>query len=98
MTQRARRIARAVVFFVALVVTPTLLELVGHAFGAKPPAWLISVSFPVVGAVFGVVETLLGRREAARQRRLIYPHCVQCGYDLTGNESGTCPECGCVFR
>ena len=21
-------------------------------------------------------------------------HCQACGYDLTGNESGTCPECG----
>jgi hypothetical protein len=29
-----------------------------------------------------------------RQRR-IPPHCCQkCGYDLTGNTSGTCPECG----
>ncbi|HUN82210.1 MAG TPA: hypothetical protein VMV81_11955, partial [Phycisphaerae bacterium] len=25
-------------------------------------------------------------------------HCVQCGYDLTGNTSGTCPECGRVMR
>lgn len=24
----------------------------------------------------------------------ISPHCVNCGYDLTGNVSGTCPECG----
>lgn len=26
-----------------------------------------------------------------------YPkgHCCQCGYDLTGNVSGVCPECGC---
>ena len=22
------------------------------------------------------------------------PVCIQCGYDLTGNESGVCPECG----
>ena len=22
------------------------------------------------------------------------PICMKCGYDLTGNESGTCPECG----
>ena len=27
--------------------------------------------------------------------RRIPPHCCQgCGYDLTGNVSGTCPECG----
>ncbi len=30
-----------------------------------------------------------------RDRRRIPPgHCRQCGYDLTGNESGKCPECG----
>lgn len=23
-------------------------------------------------------------------------HCPACGYDLTGNESGACPECGAV--
>ncbi len=22
------------------------------------------------------------------------PFCIKCGYDLTGNESGMCPECG----
>jgi hypothetical protein len=22
-------------------------------------------------------------------------HCVKCDYDLTGNVSGVCPECGC---
>jgi hypothetical protein len=28
-------------------------------------------------------------------RRRIPPHCCQsCGYDLTGNVSGVCPECG----
>lgn len=28
--------------------------------------------------------------------RLRHPpgHCQECGYDLTGNESGVCPECG----
>ncbi len=30
-----------------------------------------------------------------RRRRLPKPgHCVKCGYDLTGNVSGQCPECG----
>ncbi len=29
-------------------------------------------------------------------RDRVYPswRCQQCGYDLTGNESGRCPECG----
>jgi hypothetical protein len=30
-----------------------------------------------------------------RDRRRYPPgHCQKCGYDLTGNESGKCPECG----
>jgi hypothetical protein len=30
-----------------------------------------------------------------RDRRRIPPgHCQRCGYDLTGNVSGVCPECG----
>jgi RNA polymerase subunit RPABC4/transcription elongation factor Spt4 len=24
----------------------------------------------------------------------VEPHCVNCDYNLTGNESGMCPECG----
>jgi rubrerythrin len=33
---------------------------------------------------------------AGRFRQREYPsgRCQQCGYDLTGNESGVCPECG----
>ncbi len=35
------------------------------------------------------VITFLNRRRPSR------PGCCRsCGYDLTGNESGTCPECG----
>ena len=34
----------------------------------------------------------------ARRRRLIRSgHCVVCGYNLTGNVSGKCPECGTVI-
>ena len=31
-----------------------------------------------------------------RRRKLRFPsgHCQTCGYDLTGNVSGICPECG----
>ncbi|OWY70390.1 hypothetical protein B7486_16510 [cyanobacterium TDX16] len=30
------------------------------------------------------------------RRRIAEGHCVQCGYDLTGNTSGRCSECGAV--
>lgn len=29
-----------------------------------------------------------------RRRRMRLNHCLHCDYDLTGNESGVCPECG----
>jgi hypothetical protein len=28
------------------------------------------------------------------RRRIPAGHCQKCGYDLTGNVSGVCPECG----
>lgn len=36
-------------------------------------------------------------------RRWLYPihpvgHCQTCGYNLTGNTSGTCPECGTIIK
>lgn len=30
----------------------------------------------------------------AGRRRPVKGYCSSCGYDLTGNVSGTCPECG----
>jgi hypothetical protein len=32
------------------------------------------------------------------RRRPAQGHCHKCGYDLTGNVSGVCPECGMVVR
>lgn len=47
------------------------------------PAWcLLAVAFPLTAALF-----------YADRRRIPPGHC-RCGYDLTGNVSGRCPECG----
>ena len=34
------------------------------------------------------------RRRCRRAARMASGHCGKCGYDLTGNVSGRCPECG----
>jgi hypothetical protein len=34
------------------------------------------------------------RRLRIRDAEYYHPHCGGCGYDLTGNVSGVCPECG----
>jgi hypothetical protein len=42
---------------------------------------------------FGPGVILLYAREKYRRARL-YPWCKNCAYNLTGNTSGICPECG----
>ncbi len=47
---------------------------------------------PFFGGVLGYI--VAKRLERRRARRLADGHCGYCGYDLTGNVSGVCPECG----
>ena len=51
-------------------------------------AWGYSAAAVLAGP--GIVLAIwLAHRRRPRPRR-----CDACGYDLTGNESGVCPECG----
>jgi hypothetical protein len=43
--------------------------------------------------LFGALWTMLFRRWC-RRRRYVPGFCRKCDYDLTGNVSGRCPECG----
>ena len=65
----------------------------GNSYGAVPP-WLEAA-----------VLTCVPSRELVRwlrqqldrhvgRRRMALGLCIACGYDLTGNVSGVCPECG----
>ena len=60
----------------------------------NPPAGpTISVGIPlwIPLVVVAIPTGLLWRRERKRPRP---GHCRSCGYNLTGNVSGVCPECG----
>ena len=48
------------------------------------PLWLPLVMIGIPTAVFFI----------RNRRRFPRGHCEKCGYNLTGNLSGTCPECG----
>ena len=55
------------------------------------PLWTASVPF----AVFAAYPTVAFMRGPVRRwRRRRKGWCLSCGYDLTGNVSGVCPECG----
>jgi len=51
------------------------------------PAWLISMPFFLAPLIRAILLT----RQLRRRRQ---GHCGNCGYSLTGNVSGVCPECG----
>ena len=54
----------------------------------------IAIPWWFVGLVFGALPTRAALRLAVGRRRQSGGHCRSCGYDLTGNVSGVCPECG----
>lgn len=45
-------------------------------------------------AIFIYALHAVGRRDSLKLRFLADPHCRHCSYNLTGNISGICPECG----
>jgi len=55
--------------------------------------WLLHISLWLPLVAIAIPTAFLFYRD----RRCIPPgHCRKCGYDLTGNVSGICPECGTV--
>ncbi len=63
--------------------------------------WTALVGLTLAGlyvAWWVVVRARVQRRLRTRLVRLGVPICVGCGYDLTGNMSGRCPECGQQVR
>lgn len=62
---------------------------------AFSPAHLAAVAVVTVPAVWWAVRR---RRRTRRLVRYARGLCTHCGYDLTGNLSGTCPECGTQHR
>ena len=74
--------------------TPTLvwpdgkLQTTGHhiEYRVQTPAWIwiLLLTYPAIVLIRGPL-----RRRRRRKRGL----CLQCGYNLTGNTTGVCPEC-----
>ncbi len=85
------------VWLLLLVLSPFVLQLFGVN-PLAPSAIACTTLFPPVVATGNVVVFLKGqkrKRERAERERLTAAglFCA-CGYNLTGNVSGVCPECG----
>jgi hypothetical protein len=56
--------------------------------------WLPQAVIVAIVAVFIAALHVVGRRDSLKWRFSDGAACTGCGYDLTGNLSGRCPECG----
>ena len=68
-----------------------IAEFLDDAIGYLPQHFLNGIIVGILVLPGACVGALIARRG----RRVIPAgHCQTCAYDLTGNTSGTCPECG----
>ena len=63
---------------------------IGSGDSQGPYAWEVYVPLWIPFFII-VIPTVFA---FPRARRSLPGHCQVCGYDLTGNVSGICPECG----
>src|SRR5688572_1471586 len=56
--------------------------------------WLMHSAILVAVFVFIAALHKIGRRQSLRARFDATARCARCAYDLRGNMSGVCPECG----
>ncbi len=60
--------------------------------------WAIPLPFPLLTVLFATYPGFVYIRFCVRRHRRVVRQsqglCVVCEYDLTGNVSGVCPECG----
>lgn len=67
-------------------------------FGVFPlPVFLVFLGFPLLAGILVPVQLIIVSGILWRVLPDVYETpglCYKCGYDLTGNVSGVCPECG----
>ncbi|MHC4063081.1 MAG: hypothetical protein ACYSUI_01060 [Planctomycetota bacterium] len=93
-------------YWLIAIATQLVGQVVFRALGSQCAGWLeftrgwAPFVAPGVGAGIAAALTLwLVRKRVQRNLRehlndCGQPVCLHCGYDLTGNTSGRCPECG----
>jgi len=66
------------------------------AFRSHDPGLMLMIGVAIVLEVYSLVklESLSNEYDARVNYSQDAAHCGRCGYDLTGNTTGVCPECG----
>lgn len=80
------------IIFAGLAAALAITNLLGR-FTTVQPGDGLSI-FHIFAYAYCAVVTLVGVMIACQTRRPRPMACHRCGYDLFGNESGICPECG----
>ena len=65
-----------------------------HVSGAPHPKFTLVLPFWLIMLALSVAPCLAYLRRRRNRRLKASNLCRACGYDLTGNVSGVCPECG----
>lgn len=102
LSQRAATVLSVAVYGAVLVATPIVIESISHSVWRHEFIELFGGS-ETLGLIVGMFLTLLVPYMVARPCfqifrwklvRSVVPLCPSCLYELSGNESGVCPECG----
>lgn len=92
-TGRALIVAAGAVVYANFLIMPFYLLVENRPFYFSDAAYLSGV-ISSIAAGWMLSCWLIGRLLLGPVRILERGACLQCGYDLTGNQSGYCPECG----
>lgn len=74
--------------------TMTLLNIAPMLIFRTPKDEFQFIIFPALIAYLLFGSRVIGSLIVRRRARRLYSRCRKCGYDVRGNTSGRCPECG----
>ena len=75
----------------------------GYPMDSAPPwpnydGFFFTIRYWFIALIATPMWWILHRKWARQRQWAREGRCASCGYDLTGNESGVCSECGCGVR
>lgn len=94
---RCAECSRTFIFAALVLGIGVICSIRALSFLVNGPAVVVLGWFVAFG-YFSFVPSFLRWRHRRRWKAMAIGYCRRCGYDLTGNVSGICPECGTPCR